>query len=188
MGKPMLTDKNYFFESRRLGFRKFKDSDLEAFYKMNSDEEVMKYFPSLLDRAQTQHLMKSINQHIQDHGFGFFAIDLLASDKLIGFIGLKKTSFNADFTPCVEIGWRLDKNFWEKGLTTEGAQRCLKFAFSELGLKEVVSFTPMLNKPSERVMQKIGMIKISEFDHPSIEDLHPLKRHCLYISTKIGWK
>ncbi len=174
----------YFFISKRLGFRKFISSDFEAFHAINSDPEVMKYFPSLLKKEETSTLMNRINDHIADHGFGFFAVDLLKESTFIGFIGQKKTSFKADFTPSVEIGWRLDKNYWNRGLATEGASRCLEFAFSELNLSEMHSFTSLLNTASERVMQKIGMKKIGEFDHPLVDDNHPLKAHVLYRTLK----
>lgn len=173
----------YIFSSNRLGFRKFNNSDVDPFFKLNSDPEVMKYFPSTLDMEETQHLITRINLHIEEYGFGFFAVDHLDSNTFAGFLGLKKTNFTAEFTPCVEIGWRLSKDFWNHGLATEGAQRCLEFAFSNLKLKDIYSFTALLNLPSERVMQKIGMHKIGEFEHPSVEDLHPLKRHCLYKIT-----
>lgn len=180
MGKIESTKPDYFFVSERLGFRKFRDSDLEPFFKMNADSEVMKFFPSTLDTEETQSLIMRINAHIDENGFGFFAIDLLSENRFIGFIGLKRTNFKADFTPCIEIGWRLDKEFWNKGLATEGATRCLEFAFLNLKLNEVYSFTSLLNKPSERIMQKIGMAKISEFDHPLVEKGSRLKKHCLY--------
>jgi ribosomal-protein-alanine N-acetyltransferase len=184
MAKHELTDSSYLFESERLGFRKFKTSDLDPFFKMNSDQEVMKYFPSLYDKEQTMALMDNINDHIDKHGFGFFAIDILSTNTFIGFIGLKRTDFKADFTPCVEIGWRLDKNYWNQGLATEGALRCLEFAFDHLHLDSIYSFTAIVNIPSERVMKKIGMTKIDEFDHPLLDDGHILKKHCLYHLTK----
>tara|TARA_R100001591_G_scaffold2681_2_gene6771 strand:+ start:6167 stop:6706 length:540 start_codon:yes stop_codon:yes gene_type:complete len=174
----------YFFTSNRLGFRKFNDSDLNPFFEINSDPEVMKHFPSVLNIEQTELLIKKINNHIEEHGYGFFAVDLLPENTFIGFIGLKNSSFEADFTPCVEIGWRLDKKYWNQGLATEGSARCLDFAFSDLNVVEVYSFTALLNKASERVMQKIGMKKIGEFDHPLVEDNHPLKAHCLYRISK----
>ena len=179
-----MVDQDYFLKSERLGFRSFKETDLDLFHKMNSDPEVMKYFPSVLDKEETLSLMNKINAHINEHGFGFYAVDLLSEDTFIGFIGLKRPNFDADFTPCVEIGWRLDKKYWNRGLATEGSARCLDYALSHLNLSEVYSFTSLLNKASERVMQKIGMKKIGEFDHPLVQDKLPLKAHCLYRTSK----
>ena len=175
---------SYFFNSDKLGFRKFNDSDLDPFFEINSDPEVMRYFPSVLNIEQTKSLMKKINNHIDEHGYGFFAVDLLPENSFIGFIGFKNTSFEADFTPCVEIGWRLHKKYWNLGLATEGALRCLKFARTDLSLNEIYSFTPLLNKASERVMQKIGMNKIGEFDHPLVQNKHKLKLHSLYKTSE----
>ena len=183
MKRSALTDSNYLFTSQRLGFRKFHLGDSDNFYSMNSNDEVMRYFPSLLTKDQSDSLLDRINTHIDENGFGFLAVDHLDTNTFIGFIGLKRTNFEADFTPCVEIGWRLIPDFWNQGLASEGASRCLEFAFSALQLNEIYSFTPLLNKPSERVMQKIGMIKVGEFEHPLVEDGHPLKTHCLYISS-----
>ncbi len=175
---------NYFFSSPRLGFRKFQESDIETFVEMNADSEVMEFFPSTLTEEESIELTTKINDHIKDHGFGFFAVDHLKSKEFIGFIGMKKVDFETDFTPAVEIGWRLHKKFWNKGLATEGAERCLKFAFNVLEIEEIVSFTSLNNSPSEKVMQKIGMTKAGEFTHPKLGKEHLLSKHCLYRLTK----
>jgi len=177
-------NKDYLFQSDRLGFRFFSDMDSDTFYKINSNKEVMRYFPSVLTWEQSDSLMIKINYHIEKHGFGFYAVDHLQDKKFIGFIGLKNTAFEAEFTPCVEIGWRLDAEYWNQGLATEGAKRCLDLAFNDLGLDEIYSFTSIINKTSERIMQKIGMIKIEEFDHPALGKDHALQAHCLYKITK----
>lgn len=184
MKKSALTDSNYFFTSQRLGFRKFHSGDSNNFYSINSNIEVMQYFPSLLTKDQSDSLLDKINAHIDTHEFGFFAVDHLETNTFIGFIGLKHTNFKADFTPCIEIGWRLHPSYWNQGLATEGASRCLELAFSKLGLDIIYSFTPIINKPSERVMQKVGMTKTGEFDHPSLENGRTLKTHSLYKISK----
>ena len=95
-------------------------------------------------------------------------------------------SFEAPFTPCVEIGWRLAAHFWNQGLATEGAAAVLRFAHLTLGIGEVVSFTSVHNLPSRRVMEKIGMTRDIEgdFDHPRIPKEHPLCRHVLYRARR----
>ncbi len=175
---------SYYFISDRLGFRSFNEHDVNALHNINSDKESMKYFPSTLTMQETENLIQKIKDHIRKHTFGFFAVDHLKDDKMIGFIGLKHTNFEADFTPCIEIGWRLNKEYWNQGLATEGAKRCLNLAFNDLSLNKMVSFTTLGNYPSERVMQKIGMKKVYEFDHPALKSESPLKRHCLYSLTR----
>ncbi|KAA3615759.1 MAG: N-acetyltransferase [Calditrichaeota bacterium] len=171
----------YIFKSERLGFRYWKDSDLKPFADMTADAEIMKYYPKILTFAESGNLIEKIKQHFDINGFGLHAVDILESNKFIGYIGFMKPSFESFFTPCTEIGWRLSKEEWNNGFATEGAERCLEFGFKELGFSEIYSFTSTVNKASERVMQKIGMQKIGEFDHPNLDNKSQLKRHVLYV-------
>jgi RimJ/RimL family protein N-acetyltransferase len=97
--------------------------------------------------------------------------------------------FEAHFTPAVEIGWRLNKIFWGKGLATEAAEAVLRLGFLELGLSEIVSFTAEFNQPSIRVMQKIGMQSEPKdaFDHSTLPTSHLLQRYSRYWLTKFRW-
>jgi len=179
---------SYMITSPRLGFRQFLEKDLDLFAEMNNDPDVMKHFPSILTKEESDQLAEKINDHIKERGFGFFAVDHLKSKEFIGFIGMKNVDFEADFVPAVEIGWRLRKEFWNKRLATEGANRCLNFAFNVFELEKIVSFTSLDNSASEKVMQKIGMKKLSEFAHPKLDKSHPLSQHCLYRLTKNEFK
>jgi [ribosomal protein S5]-alanine N-acetyltransferase len=162
--------KTYFFESDRLGFRNWIESDIEPFVAMNQDQRVMEFFPALLTRAETLLMVERIKGGIDKNGFGFFAVDLLENDAFIGFIGINYPRFESYFTPCIEIGWRLDPHFWHRGLATEGAKACLNFAFNSLNISKIYAFTPLQNKPSEKVMQRIDMTKEGEFEHPMLID------------------
>ena len=84
--------------------------------------------------------------------------------------------------PRVEIGWQLDKAVWGQGLAPEGARAWLAYGWGTLGLTEIVAFTAAINRPSRRVMEKIGMARdpAEDFDHPRLPDGHPLRRHVLY--------
>lgn len=124
--------------------------------------------------------------HFERHGFGLWAAALQETGELTGYIGLSVPSFEAHFTPCVEIGWRLAERFWNRGLASEGAAAVLRFAFDELRLREVLSFTAVGNLASRRVMEKIGMVRDADgdFDHPRLPKDHPLCRHVLYRSAQ----
>lgn len=100
----------------------------------------------------------------------------------IGFIGLAVQSFEAHFTPCVEIGWRLAAEYWARGLATAGAREIVRYAFEVAGLEELVSMTVPANLRSRRVMEKLGMTQnpADDFDHPNVPEGHPLRRHILY--------
>ncbi len=174
----------YTIKTPRLGLRKWKESDLAPFAEMNMNPKVMKHFPRLLTVEESNSMVERINGHFDKHGFGLWAVELLETNKFIGFIGLSIPSFEAEFTPCVEIGWRLSHEFWGKGYATEGATACLDYAFSNLEIPEIVSFTAVLNKPSIRVMERLEMNYAGEFLHPKLDPKHPLCRHVLYKIIK----
>lgn len=171
----------YIIETNRLGLRNWMDTDIPVFVEMNKDPKVMEYFPKVLSEEETMAMLDRIKQHFIDNGFGLFAVELKETNEFIGFVGLSIPKFEADFTPCVEIGWRLAHKHWGKGYAPEAAEACLNYGFDNLGLKEIVSFTSVLNKGSMRVMEKIGMKYVKEFDHPNVEPDSRLKKHVLYV-------
>lgn len=169
-------------ETERLILRGWRSSDREPFAAMNADPRVMKFFPSPLSVEESDRLADRIEEHFERHGFGLCAVETRADGKLAGFIGLNVPWFEAHFTPCVEIGWRLAFDYWGRGLATEGARAAMHYSFAELGSKEIVSFTVPGNVRSRRVMEKLGMTHdpADDFDHPELPAGHPLRRHVLY--------
>jgi RimJ/RimL family protein N-acetyltransferase len=131
--------------------------------------------------------VRRIEKHFEDRGFGLWAVELPGRATFIGFIGLAVPSFDASFTPCVEIGWRLARPWWEQGLATEGARAALAYGFERLGLPEIVSFTVPANVRSRRVMEKLGMKYSEDFEHPRIEAGDPRRRHVLYRLARAEW-
>jgi ribosomal-protein-alanine N-acetyltransferase len=151
---------------------------------MNSDEDVMKYFPAMLNRSETIAMMQRIDYHFEKNNFGLYTVEEKKSGTFIGFTGFSIPAFESFFTPCVEIGWRYQKEYWGQGFATEAAQACLQHGFNTLGFQQIFSFTSTLNLPSENVMKRIGMIKTGEFDHPNINITHRLCKHVLYCIDK----
>lgn len=170
----------YVFESDRLGFRRWQASDQHRFASLNGDIFVMKYFPNVLTREASNFLIDRYEAHFTEKGYGMWAVETKENQEFIGSIGLLEINMPVDFTGSPEIGWRLDKKFWQKGYAVEGATACLDYAFNVLKMNEVYSFTSILNQPSEKVMKRIGMKKMGEFDHPNVKVDSPLKRHVLY--------
>jgi len=123
-----------------------------------------------------------MNKLNDEYGYTFWAVELKETGELIGFVGLKYVDLGLDFTPAVEIGWRLGSQFWGKGYATEGAKAALDYGFNKLGLKEIISFTVPANKSSINVMKKIGMQRDldGDFAHPKLAAGHPLSKHVLY--------
>ena len=162
--------------------RVWEQSDLQLYTDMNSDSEVMKYFPEKF-RPGSEQSLKSVNnfmKHYEDHGFTYFATDYLPDNTFIGFIGMKWIEYEVFFGPAIDIGWRLRKEYWGKGLATEGAKACLEYYFQNFNQTRIVSLTPVKNYASEKVMKKIGMKKVSTFKHPLIDQNDNLCEHVLY--------
>jgi ribosomal-protein-alanine N-acetyltransferase len=166
----------------RLILRPWRDDDIAPFATLNSDPRVMEHFPAVRTRAETEEQVTRIREHFECHGFGYWALEAAGVAPFIGFVGLKWTQFEARFTPCVDIGWRLAFEHWGRGYATEAARAALEFGFDKLRLKEIVSFTVPANFRSRRVMERLGMkhSPAEDFDHPLVPEGHPLRRHVLY--------
>jgi ribosomal-protein-alanine N-acetyltransferase len=173
-----------FIETDRLLLRSWRKSDHEPFIRMNQDLLVRKYFPQLVSREESLAHIATIAKRIGENGYGLFAAELKATGDFVGFIGMTNPGFTTDFTPCTEIGWRLDTPFWKQGLATEGAKACLDTAFEKWGLEAIYSWTSIHNGPSEKVMRLIGMTRQGTFFHPSIPADNWLCEHVLYKITK----
>ena len=175
--------------TNRLKLAVFSQSHVSELVRLNADPEVIRYFPATLNTEESAALLQRIIEHQLINGYSLFALHLKESDAFVGWCGLMKVPFSAHFTPAVEVGWRLNKIFWGKGLAPEAAKSVLRFGFLELGLSEIVSFTAELNQPSIRVMQKIWMKCNPEdtFNHPKLPVNHPLQRHMLYRLQKTDW-
>ena len=167
-------------ETERLKLRQWKHSDYKPFSEMNADSEVLKYFPHTLSESESNALADKIESLIAKKGWGFWAVELKNSNDFIGFVGLHEPT-DLPFTPCVEIGWRLAKQYWGNGYASEAAIASLAYATKVLKPAQVVSFTAVVNERSQAVMRKIGMYTDGyEFDHPKVPAGDQLCRHVLY--------
>jgi len=169
-------------KTKRLILRPWREEDFEPFAELNADWRVMEYFPLILSREESDKLALQISTKIKEQGWGFWAVSVPGVTDFIGFIGLSAPSFNAHFTPAVEVGWRLAYDYWGRGYATEGAKAAIKYGFEKLGLEEIVSFTAEQNHRSISVMKRIGMHHdpSDDFDHPNLPKGNRLCRHVLY--------
>jgi RimJ/RimL family protein N-acetyltransferase len=176
------TNNDPIIDTDRLVLRRWHSRDLPSFSELNADPRVMEFFPATLTPAETEAMVKLIEERIDQHGFGFWAAELKQTQELIGFVGLNVPGYPLPFSPCVEIGWRLAHRFWGQGLAQEAARASLQYGFERLGLNEIVAFTASDNMRSRRVMENLGMLydPQDDFDHPKIAEGHPLRRHVLY--------
>jgi len=149
----------------------------------------MKHFPAPLRREESDDLADRIAADIDERGWGLWAVEIADTAPFAGFIGLNPTTFDAPFTPAVEVGWRLAREHWGCGYATEGARAALSFGFDALALEEIVSFTTHGNASSRRVMERLGMRRdpADDFDNPNVPDGDELRRHVLYRLDRASW-
>jgi RimJ/RimL family protein N-acetyltransferase len=163
--------------------REWRDSDREPYAALNADPEVMRHFPATLTSQQSSEMIDRMRAAWADQGFGLWAVERTDTSQLVGFVGLAAPVWQAAFTPCVEVGWRLGRQHWGNGFAPEAATAALEWGFAnvELPRDEIVSFTTAANFNSRRVMEKIGMTRDldGDFDHPLLPEWAG-RRHVLY--------
>jgi ribosomal-protein-alanine N-acetyltransferase len=176
-------------QTERLALRRWRPDDRTPFAALNTDPEVMHHFPQPLTRRESDVLADRLDAFIEREGWGLWAMEVRATGRFIGFTGLARPGFEAPFLPAVEIGWRLAREAWGHGFATEAARAAAAFAFEELQLEEIVSFTVPANERSRAVMRRLGMHHdpVGDFDHPLVEQAH-LRRHVLYRLTAAQWR
>lgn len=146
----------------------------------------MRWLGGPQSRAKSDRFAARIRRETTE--VGLWAADVPGVVDFIGFVGLQVPSFEADFMPCLEVGWRLARPYWGFGYASEAATASLAYAFDLLGYDEIVSFTAVNNVRSRRVMERIGMIERREFDHPSVPKGHELEPHVLYRIAGADWR
>ena len=168
--------------TQRLKLRRWRDQDLEPFAALNACSEVMKNFPKKLTTEESNNFVEHMRREFEDEKLGLWAVELLDSKHFIGFVGLHKPTFEAHFTPCVEVGWRLAQKFWGFGYATEAAKAAMSDGYDRLGLVEIISMTSIHNTDSIKVMERLGMRRnpADNFLHPRIAPGDRLSEHVLY--------
>jgi ribosomal-protein-alanine N-acetyltransferase len=177
-------------QTERLLLRPWRPEDRAPFAALNADPVVMRWFPSVLTREESDALVDRIEGAFAEHGWGLWAAERRDTGAFTGFIGLSIPGFEAPFLPGVEVGWRLAQEHWGRGFAPEGAAEALRFAFEVLGLAEVLSFTTVGNAKSRRVMEKLGLVHHpdEDFDHPRVPADSPIRPHVLYRITREAWR
>ena len=176
--------------TERLVLRRWRTTDRNAFARLNADPLVMEHFPSALNRAESDAFADRIDVGFIAHGYGLWAVEVPGEAEFIGYVGLALATFEAHFTPAVEVGWRLARDYWGRGFATEAARAAVTDGFDRVGLEEIVSFTVPANERSWRVMERLGMTRdpADDFDHPRLPVGHHLRRHVLYRLRRADYK
>ena len=167
-------------ETARLILRQWRPSDHEPFAEQNADPEVMRYLNGTLSRSESDAYVLRVEQHFADYGYCKWAVEAPGISPFIGAVGISRVKFAASFTPAVEVAWRLNRRFWGRGYASEAARASIDDGFERFGLDQIVAMTALDNTASMRVMERIGMTRSIEFDHPNLEHDNPLRAHVLY--------
>ena len=159
----------------RLRLRTWLPEDRGTFADLNASKRVMEHLAATLTREQSDAFVDRIEAHFCEHGYGLWVVEVAGE-----FAGLTGLNWARDmpFGDTLEVGWRFAERFWGHGYATEAARAAL-----EVGLEvapSIASWTAVINERSWRVMERLGLERVSEFNHPGVEKGHPLERHYLY--------
>jgi ribosomal-protein-alanine N-acetyltransferase len=174
--------------SERLILRPWRDEDLDPLFAINGDPESMRYFAATLNRAESDAWAARMRAHFAEHGWGLWVVEEAATGDFVGVVGLMTIPWQADFTPAVEIGWRIAPGFRRLGYAEEAARAALAYGFGTLGLSSIVAFTVPGNAASWNLMEKLGMTAAGEFEHPRLPEGHHYRRHLLYRMHRADWR
>jgi ribosomal-protein-alanine N-acetyltransferase len=151
-------------ETKRLILREILNSDFDELYRMNSNPTIMRYVGDGSTRnhqQMTREVGMLISHYIRKPGFGIWATILKDTDVFVGASGL----VYYDNTSEIEIGYRMLKEYWNRGYATEASLGLLDYGFKSLELNKIVGSAHVENLASRRVMEKIGMTHINNRVH-----------------------
>ncbi|MCB0379144.1 MAG: GNAT family N-acetyltransferase [Bdellovibrionales bacterium] len=174
------------YRTERLILRPWKEEDFDFFAQLKSDHEVMRYFPKLLGRQESNEVAHKIINSMNQNKFGIWMVEETNHHERVGIVGLQRVNFAAHFTPAVEVGWKLARQHWGKGYATEAARKSLELGFTDFGLEEIVALTIPENQASRKVMERLGMTynPDEDFEHPKIEPGSRCSKHVIYRIKK----
>ena len=176
-------------DTPRLRLRVWREEDREPFAALNQDPRVMEHFPGLIPRERSDASIDAGLSDFASRGWGNWAVERRDTGEFIGFTGLSIPKRQFDFSPCVEIGWRLAHAHWGFGFATEAARAALAAGFERIGLQEIVSMTALTNLRSQAVMRRIGLVDTGlNFDHPGVPEGHRVRPHCLFKLGASAWR
>jgi RimJ/RimL family protein N-acetyltransferase len=166
----------------RLVLRPFTDVDREPFFALNTHPLVVESLGSSPTPTESDALVDRFSEEMVREGWGLWAVEIAGGAPFVGMVGLHRVNASLPCAPAVEVGWRLHPEHWGHGYATEAAAASLDYGFGEAGLDEIVAFTTTLNRRSQAVMERIGMVHdpSGDFDHPGQPEGSPLRRHVLY--------
>jgi len=143
--------------TERLLLRRWRETDIEPMAAINRDPEVARY----LNRPPADgSFVPALERLWRRDGYGLWALESSeppTAGELIGFAGLGHPNFLPGLEGEVEVGWRLARSAWGRGLATEAARAAVAQARDVLGMRRLLSIIHPENERSRRVAEKLGM-------------------------------
>jgi RimJ/RimL family protein N-acetyltransferase len=151
-------------KTERMYLRELRADDVELLFQLDCDPEVMRHIskgvPTPRETLEVVYLPRMMSWQNQSPPRGFWAAHLIASDEFIGWFHLRPDKLSPEE---MELGYRLKRSVWSRGLATEGSQALVERAFGEWNYPKVCARTLIGNLASRRVMEKAGLSFESEF-------------------------
>lgn len=161
-------ERRIYIETDRLILREIEDSDLQGIFELDSDYEVHKYLGEkpIKSLQESKDIINYIKNQYKNEGIGRWAVIDKHTNEFIGWSGLKYEREVRDEMDYYDLGYRLRRKFWGKGIATESALAALNYGFEELKLKEIYGGAHVDNIASNKVLQKLGfqLIEVFEYD------------------------
>lgn len=160
----MASENTLALKIERFYLRPVEKGDLELLFDLDSDPEVMRFIskgrPTPRERIEQDHLPRMMSYYRRWPPLGFWAAHLHSTDEFIGWFHLRPDKIEPNE---MELGYRLKRSVWGRGLATEGSRWLLDHAFSDWGYDRVCARTLAVNMGSRRVMEKCGLRFEREF-------------------------
>jgi RimJ/RimL family protein N-acetyltransferase len=174
-------------ETERLILRNWCPGDRSEYLATCNTPAVTTHLDGPATEEDVDAALARIAKSQEERGFSFWAVERKSDGALLGYCGLRICDdLERPVHGDVEIGWRLREDAWGQGYAAEAAKACLAWAWDNLDVSRVVSFTVPANEPSWRLMERLGMTRRPDLDfaHPRFPPDHPLSRHITYVAER----
>jgi [ribosomal protein S5]-alanine N-acetyltransferase len=154
-------------ETERLIIREILPTDVDQMFELHSDPEVHTFLgnKTITCKEQAIDIIKFVRQHYVDYGVGRWAIIMKETNEFVGWTGLEfVTTETNSHKNYYDLGYRLIKRYWGRGIATESAFASLDYAFNKLNATEVYGMAECENVGSNKVLKKVGLRFIETFD------------------------
>ncbi len=157
---------SHMLETSRLILRPWTMPDLQSFHAICQKSEVMKYIDNPWNSERVREFIRNEQQQFKQLGHCRWALELKTLNRLIGFCGFRPLQ---DDDRQLEIGWRLDSDYWQQGLGFEAAELVINDALQNLSPTRLFAKIHVHNQASLALAKKLGFeitkrIPVAEFD------------------------